>query len=629
MKFLRRPELWVGILAFLVRLWFLEQLAGSPFFEPIPGGNDRNLYDALAQRVAHGSIFPQGVFESMPLYPWFLGLIYAVAGANLYCAGWIGAFLDAATTMLLVHLAIRLGALRVAATLVGLLYALYPTAIIYSTMTMPNTLNAFLLTGFVMLSGSTLRMNRTPKNPENVIPSGSEESPAFSGGGFERFLTSFGMTRKNVFQQSLESTLQWFGLGLLAGVTALGFAGMLLIFLAWMVYRVIVQIQTKQICLPPFAFCLLGFAIPILPVTLHNWRVERQFVLVTAHGGFNFYMGNHEEATGYPVQIEGFRGDAGSLLADARAAAERIEGRKLSAAEFSAHWSRRAWSFILAHPLAELKLLGLKFMKFWNRSEYDDMRLAPMLRLGNVAFESPLWPGFAWIGWLGLAGLFLARGCGSLKVITATGIIGVLCFFVTARYRLTFAPLLAALGAMGVSEIWKAMGEARHSESKIKNQKSKKIPHGAVFCIAGLVTWSPLPQSDFRALDRYNTAAYLMARGMPREALEQAQKGLMMDQTHPDLHFVAGNALWALGKAREAGAAYTTTIHLKPSHASAHYNLAVVYMELKDPASASREAALALKFDPQHPHAGEALKEAEEANRQKKRSQKPEVKGWK
>ena len=64
------------------------------------------------------------------------------------------------------------------------------------------------------------------------------------------------------------------------------------------------------------------FVVPIFPVTLHNWQMEHRFVLVTAHGGFNFYMGNHENSTGYPVQIGDFRGDAGSLLVDARREAE-------------------------------------------------------------------------------------------------------------------------------------------------------------------------------------------------------------------------------------------------------------------------------------------------------------------
>ena len=577
MKFLRRPEGWTGILAFLVRLWFLERLADSPFFEPIPGGNDRNLYDALAQRVAQGSIFPPGVFESMPLYPCFLGLIYALAGPNLYCAGLIGALLDTATTMLLARLAIRCGASKAAAAFAALLYAFYPTAIIYSVMTMPNTLNAFLLALF-----ATVCVLWTEKDdPQKSIKHQASTINQFSG---------------------------WFGLGLLAGVITLGFAGMLLVALACGFYWIWKQIRNSEFEIRNWAGFLLGVALPILPVTLHNWRAEHRFVLVTAHGGFNFYMGNHESATGYPVQIEGFRGDAGSLLADARAEAERIEGRKLSAAEFSAHWSHRAWTWIFVNPMDAIKLFGLKFIKFWNRFEYDDMRLLPMLRLGNVAFDSPFWPGFGWIGWLGLAGLIRARGCGLIRVITLSGMVGVLGFFVTARYRLTFAPLLGALGALGSMEVYRALLEIKKANFRI--QSLKPASPLLVLGVAGLIVCFPSAQSDFRALDHYNTAAYLMARGMPGEALELAQAGIAREKTYPDLYFVAGNAFLALGKIREAVVAYEMTVRLKPSHASAHNNLAFVYLKLKDPVSAAREAALALKFDPRHSHAKQLLEKA-------------------
>src|SRR5690606_17668163 len=37
---------------------------------------------------------------------------------------------------------------------------------------------------------------------------------------------------------------------------------------------------------------VLGAVVVIAPVTLRNWIVERDFVLITANGGLNFYVGN-------------------------------------------------------------------------------------------------------------------------------------------------------------------------------------------------------------------------------------------------------------------------------------------------------------------------------------------------
>ena len=143
----QKPEAWAGALAFFVRLWFLAQLVDSPFFEPIPGGNDRSLYVALAQRVAQGSIFPQGVFEYMPLYPCLLGLIHAAAGSNsssIMRFAWRFArhrHHDAHRRLALQRSFAGSGGMG------GLLYAFYQPQS-HSAITMPNTLNVFLLTLF-------------------------------------------------------------------------------------------------------------------------------------------------------------------------------------------------------------------------------------------------------------------------------------------------------------------------------------------------------------------------------------------------------------------------------------------------------------------------------------------------
>ena len=126
---------------------------------------------------------------------------------------------------------------------------------------------------------------------------------------------------------------------------------------------------------------------------------------------------------------------------------------------------------------------------------------------------------------------------------------------------------------------------------------------------AGLLVCFPLRDSDFRALDYYNTAVYLMELGMPEKALEQAQKGINHGFSSPDLFFMMGNAHFTLGKTREAVTAYETAIHLKPSHASAHYNLAVVWMSMNRFSEAEAEAALVMEYDSNHPRVGQLLNE--------------------
>ncbi|MDD2706457.1 MAG: tetratricopeptide repeat protein [Verrucomicrobiae bacterium] len=560
----RCPCFWVVALAFVLRLNFLQNLAGSPFFDPIPGGNDRALYDELAQKIAAGHLFPSGVFEYMPLYPWFLGMIYSLAGnPNLYLAGWAGILMDTATTALIIQLARQTGVSATWSAAGGLLYAVFPTAIIYSAVGMPNTLNTLLLISWIVSASGLI--DKTPRRT-------------------------------------------WFLSGLVAGITTLGFAGMLLINLAASLFW-LVRFPRNAACLVIF---WLGLSLPLSVTAIHNWRAEGRFVLVTAHGGFNFFMGNHENASGYPVQIAGFRGDAGSLLADARKEAERIAGHPLSAAEFSKHWSDQAWNFICSHPLQELRLIGLKLLKFWNRYEYDDLRLLPMLRLSGAAFTWPVWPSFAWLAWGGLLGLFMARSCNLLKISVLAGMTGIVLFFITARYRLTLAPPLAALAAAGAMQLVETLRSKKTPASRLL----ASLPAIGILMIVNL----PLsPSMNFQALDHYNTAAYLLARGLPDAALEQAARGLREKGSWPDLHFVAGNAFFCQRRFAEAEAAYRQVLKLKPQDASAHFNLALASLEQKNKLTAINELTATLQIDPRHAKAGALLLELKEKRQIKPR----------
>ncbi len=537
------PERVAFAVAFVVRAIFLLFFRHSPFFAPVAGGSDRALYDHLAVGVAGGQWWPEGVFQYMPLYAWVLGLIYKVVGlSNFGFVAALGAVVDALTCATIVRLARLLGARLWAAGLAAGLYAFYPLAVIYSTLTMPNTLNAFLLITFTHLGVRRLQ-------------------GGWSLGG-------------------------WAALGLLAGVTCLSFAGMLLISVVALVVAAVAAVRRRQLAaLPALLLYVLGVAAPIVPITLHNRRAEPGFVLITAHGGFNFWMGNHERATGYPVQIPGFRGDRGSLLLDAMDEAVRLEGRKLSSAEFSRHWSDRARAYWREHPGAALRLQALKFVRFFQAAEYDDLRMLPMLEVTGTALAWPIWPGFGLLAWLGLFGLIAWRAPVLPRVITAVGILSIISFFITSRYRLTFAPLLAVYAAGGLTTL-AAAAPAR-----------RRWMGGGLLAIALLVWW-PMRQTDFRALDHYNAAAHFMERELPAEALEVADRGLALDPNAADLHFVRGNACFGLNRLDEAVVAYERAFTLNPRHAQAHMNLAVVMKMKGDPARARREAEAALALDP-------------------------------
>jgi hypothetical protein len=98
-----RPFRWqvaaIFAIALAVRLAHVWYVRSSPFFDTLLG--DARGYDAWAQQIAGGDWIGQGVFYQAPLYPYFLGALYSIAGRDLFlvriCQAVIGAAGCAAT----------------------------------------------------------------------------------------------------------------------------------------------------------------------------------------------------------------------------------------------------------------------------------------------------------------------------------------------------------------------------------------------------------------------------------------------------------------------------------------------------------------------------------------------------
>lgn len=506
----------VLLLALLVRLWFAGTFSDSPLYEPLPGAHDRTIYHEASQAVAQGDVWPEGSFDYMPLYPWLLGAGYRLFGAHLSVAVGMGVVFELATVLFLMLLARRLGAHPLAALACGSLYALYPLAIAYAPLTMPNTLNIMLVTGL------TLALHVT---------------------SLRRFAISIGV-------------------GLLAGITALGFAGTLMIVGALVLWRVWEGYREGSIPWRGALLFLLAFALPLLPVAIHNTKAEGTFVLLTTHGGFNFYMGNHERATGYPVRVRDFRMTARAMLEDAHRAAEQESGRALSQAESAAWWAAQGRAFWREQPGLALALTMKKAALFWNFRDVDDLRHLEQLRLIDQVFEVRFWPGFAWFGLLGWLGLIAARRAAIPKLVLLTGMVSLMLFFITARYRLTFIPVMAALGAVGLSDL-----------RELARTRSRRF----LWLLPGvaLVAW-PFEIRDLRPIDHYNASVQVMATGDTQRALELAVQGLAIDPHNADLYHAQGHALAVLEQYPEAAQAFRQGIALNPNHASGHYNYALI-----------------------------------------------------
>src|SRR3990172_12480303 len=75
------PAAAIFLLALALRLIHVWQIRRAPFFDLLIG--DARAYDLWAQQIAQGDWIGRGVFYQAPLYAYFLGFVYTLAGHDL------------------------------------------------------------------------------------------------------------------------------------------------------------------------------------------------------------------------------------------------------------------------------------------------------------------------------------------------------------------------------------------------------------------------------------------------------------------------------------------------------------------------------------------------------------------
>src|SRR5262245_29488674 len=131
----------ISAFALLVRLLYIWQIRHAPFFTLLMG--DSKGYDEWARRIAAGDWIGTDVFYQAPLYPYFMGAIYTVAGHDVLAVRLCQAVLGSISCALLAHAAWRLFSRR-AGIIAGLILALYPPAIFFDGLVQKTALDAFL-----------------------------------------------------------------------------------------------------------------------------------------------------------------------------------------------------------------------------------------------------------------------------------------------------------------------------------------------------------------------------------------------------------------------------------------------------------------------------------------------------
>lgn len=396
-------KVWLFLGALLPRLVYIYQVKSNPFFNHLI--LDPLYYDQTALNILKGNLLAgDQVFDLSPLYPYFLACIYAIFGHNLAIARLIQHIIGAANCVLLYIIAKRIfnNTIGAIAYIISTLYGIF---IFYEGILETETLVLFI-NSLIVLS---------------LLDSKVTE----------------GESRKAV----------WLISGILIGLSAIIRPNILILFpflLIWLYCKVNRQFFSRLILI------IIGSAIIVLPVTLRNYITANDIVLISSSGGLNFYIGNNAGSTGILTEPDFIMPNPLFEHKDARAMAEELAGRRLTASQASKFWFKKGLEFIIHNPVRYIWLLIKKAYFIINYYEVPDninyyffKRFSSLLRL-------PLFSSRIVIP-LGLVGICLSllkkEDSGLLYIFFLGYGFSLLLFFISSRYRLPMIPFLIIFSA--------------------------------------------------------------------------------------------------------------------------------------------------------------------------------------
>lgn len=596
--------LFLVVLAFSIRLIYLGQTAN--FIQP-GAGSDSNFYLQWAKDIVRGNLLGKDVFYALPVYPYFLSLAYLFSGGETFDLILIQLLLGSLNCGLLYLLGKRIFSERVG-IIAGLLGCFYALFIFYDRMLLPASLAIF--GGLILIF--LLDKVRANPGPAGWLKAG-------------------------------------FILGLLALTTA-AFTPLAILILFWLVYELRKAPWTRRLL---YCCCfILPFLAMLGGVTLRNYLVAGDKVLVSAHSGINFYLGTNPQANGLFKPPPYMRATQSGVMEDAKILAEQASGRRLRPSEVSHFWTERALDFIRQEPFAYFKLLGKKFVLFWNGQEHLDDIEYYMFNEQAGLFKLPLVK-LSLVLPLALLGIFFSclasesrgrRAWPKRKTLMPIYLFifgassAVILFFINSRYRLIIVPFLILFAAFALEQFF-----AQYQNKRYKNLSLALILLAAVYLLTNTrvidasaslnftlhynkaVFWSDQGQyqkarEEFQTSLQLNPLDFMSYLGLGNidyklkdfpQAIANYQKSLTVNPYFYEAHFNLGLLYDQLGRADAAEQEFKQALNLKEDDGAAHYNLGRIYQKQGRKDLAVKEYQRALEIKPAHPEVLQALKEME------------------
>ncbi|MBM3280615.1 MAG: tetratricopeptide repeat protein [Candidatus Handelsmanbacteria bacterium] len=540
------PPLLLFAAALALRLFYLWEIADSPFFaSPVV---DAYTYSQQARLIAadHWFDYTPDPFWQPPLYPWFLGLLCWGTGEHFLLAARLVQALGGALACLLVYwLGRRLFGPEVG-LLAGALLAAYGPAIAFDGELLPASLATLCFPALLLAA-----------------------LWAGEGNGARR----------------------WLAPGLLLGAAALNVATFLVLapllgLWLWM------GKGERRLRLARLGLFAGGCLLVIAPVTLRNWAMRPELVLISWNDGVNFYLGNNPD---YPRTLQ-IRPGQGWLELMARP----TQAGLAPGAQSSRYFWGQSWEYIRSQPLEWIGLTAGKAANFWSGEEVGRNQNLYHLRHYSYLLAGLLWMAglafpFGLVAPLALTGLVLARRATGPPRLLAGAVLlyaaGVALFFVTDRYRLPALPGLLLFAALALRWLAEQVRRRQWRAAWLAG-----IPLLLWWCNRGAGAMGM--EGDAEAF--YNLGAALVEQRRLGEGIKALEQAAAMVPEDADVLFTLGTAYALAGNQGQAIAVLARAAGRYPERLDIRLNLGNSYFQDQRYGQAAEEYRAVLAAHPDH-----------------------------
>jgi len=536
------------IFSFTIRLIYIFQLSNSIFSTLF--ALDEVFYDNWGLAISRGHLIGNSVFYGLPLYPYFIGFIYWLFGHSLYVVRIIQVLLTVFSCVIIYLLGAKTFSKK-AGLLAALLFSLYGQFLFHEGQLVSVTLAIFLNLASILF----------------LIFSLENKKRAY-------FLIS----------------------GLLIGFASLAMSGILMM-IPFVVFLVYYFLQNKVRAISYILLIILGIASPIGLSALHNYLAEKDFVLISAHGGITFYTGNNPNAKPYFNPIKEIGGnDIQSFAVGSKNIAEKHLGKKLKPSEISSYWTKKAVKFILNNPLRYIWLFMLKFLFLCNGREIYDLSVDYNLMKTYTPILSIPFLGFSFILPFAALGIYISLKKEAKRFVFYSYLLSyslsIILFMVNTRYRLPLVPILIIFASYGIC----ALIDKRKSNKKIL------IRYFSILLAAAIFVNLPLLKKGIGIAEDLNmTGLGYMRKGEVDKAIETFKKGIELAPDYPSLYNSLGEAYYHKGQLKEAERMFKKAIEIRPNFPEAYNNLGVLYRKINLTDNAIEEFKKAIHLIPGSP----------------------------